>query len=115
MENAVPHAPGQHVPSYWGSLDFPKLLRDYPPPPGFFETIYRMPREALRTLQERRFLATVARGWEIPFFQRLWRGAGLQPGDIRTLDDLAKLPTYTVHELRESQQRFPPWGDFMGL
>lgn len=115
MKNAVPHAPGEHVPNYWSSLDFPKLLDDYPPPPRFFETVYRMPRVALRALQERRFLATVARGWEIPFFQRLWRGAGLQPGDIRTLDDLARLPTYTVHDLRESQQRFPPWGDFMGI
>lgn len=115
MQNAVPHAPHEHVPHYWSSIDFPKLMREFPPPPGFFELVYRMPREQLRALQERRFLATVARGWGIPFFQRLWGGAGLQPGDIRTLDDLSKLPTYSVHDLRDSQSRCPPWGDFMGI
>lgn len=115
MKNATPHAPHEHVPHYWSSIDFPKLMRDYPPPPGFFETVYRMPREALRVLQEERFLATVARGWEIAFFQRHWRAAGLEPGDIRSLADLAKLPPYSVHELRDSQTRYPPWGDFMGI
>jgi len=103
------------VPNYWSSLDFPKLLRDYPPPPTFFDTVYRMPRAALRKLQEERFLATVARAWDIPFFRRHWGAAGLAPGDIRSLDDLGKLPPYGVHELRESQERNPPFGDFMGI
>jgi len=31
------------------------------------------------------------------------------------LDDLAKLPPYTVKELRESIERNPPFGDFMGI
>ena len=115
VPNATPHAPGEHVPHYWSSIDFPQLMRDYPPPPQFFDSVYRMPRHELRALQERRFLATVQRAWEIPFFQRLWGGAGLAPDDIRSLDDLAKLPTYSVADLRESQERFPPWGDFMGI
>lgn len=115
MHNAIPHAPGEHVPNYWSSIDFPKLLADYPPAPGFFETVYRMPREELRALQEARFLATVRRAWEIPFFQRHWGAAGLAPGDITSLADLAKLPTYSVHELRDSQTRHPPFGDFMGI
>lgn len=113
----VPNAQRWHgdVPNYWSSIDFPKLLRDYPPPPAFFDTVYRMPREALRKVQEARFLATVERGWQIPFFQRHWRSAGLEPGDIRSLDDLAKLPSYDVQHLRESQERNPPFGDFMGI
>ena len=32
--------------------------------------------------------ATADRGWEIPLFQHHWRAAGLEPGDIRSLDDL---------------------------
>jgi phenylacetate-CoA ligase len=115
IANAIPHAPHEPVPNYWTSVDFPRLLQDYPPPPQFFESVYRMPRVQLHALQEMRFLATVRRAWEIPFFQRHWGEAGLVPDAIRSLEDLAKLPTYSVQELRESQDRFPPFGDFMGI
>src|SRR5262249_9034856 len=69
----------------------------------------------LRARQERKFLATVARGWEIPFFQRHWRAHGLEPGDIAGLDDLQRIPPYDVTYLRDSIERFPPFGDFMGI
>jgi len=105
----------ERIPWYWRALDFEQLAHDYPPPPDYFHTTYRMPRDELRALQERRFLATVARGWEIPFFQRHWGNAGLEPGDIRSLDDLTKIPPYTVHDIRDSIERHPPFGDFMGL
>ncbi len=104
-----------HVPNYWSSIDFPQLLRDYPPPSEFFDTVYYMDRARLREVQEKRFLQTVARAWEIPFFQRHWGAAGIVPGDIRSLDDLGKLPPYDVDALRDSQQRHPPYGDFMGI
>jgi len=105
----------ESVPWYWRSLDFEQLARDYPPPPDYFRTTARIARKELRSLQERRFLATVKRGWEIPFFQRHWRAAGLAPGDIRSLDDLTRLPPYDVHHIRESIERKPPFGDFMGI
>ena len=104
-----------HVPWYWRSLDFEQLTRDYPPPPDYFRTTARLSRDELRALQERRFLATVQRGWEIPFFQRHWRAAGLEPGDIRSLDDLPRLPPYDVGHIRASLEREPPFGDFMGI
>jgi phenylacetate-CoA ligase len=69
----------------------------------------------LRTLQQERFQRTVARGWEIPFFQRHWRAAGLEPGDIRGLDDITKIPPYDVNDIRASIERNPPFGDFMGI
>ncbi|MGZ8255558.1 MAG: hypothetical protein ACXWVT_11960, partial [Burkholderiaceae bacterium] len=101
------------VPWYWRALDFEQLTRDYPPPPDYFRTTARMSRDELHALQERRFLATVKRGWEIPFFQRHWGNAGIQPGDIRSLDDLVRLPPYDVSHIRDSLERFPPFGDFM--
>ena len=100
---------------YWKSLDFDALTRDFPPPPDYFDKVFRISRDELRARQEKRFLETVNRGWEIPFFQRHWGGVGIAPGDIRTLDDLTKLPPYTVKELRESIDRNPPFGDFMGI
>jgi phenylacetate-CoA ligase len=105
----------QSVPWYWRSLDFDALTRDYPPPPDYFRTTFVMSRDELRALQEKRFLATVQRGWEIPFFQRHWRGAGLEPGAIRSLEDLTQLPPYGVAEIRDSIERNPPFGDFMGI
>ena len=104
-----------HVPWYWRSLDFEQLTRDYPPPPDYFRITARLSRDELRSLQEKRFLATVKRGWEIPFFQRHWAGAGIEPGDIRSLDDLVKLPPYDVSHIRDSPERSPPFGDFMGI
>src|SRR5471030_2614327 len=105
----------QDFPRYWQSLDFKQLNEEYPPPPEFFRKVFRMPRDELRALQNKRFLKTVARGWEIPFFQRRWSAAGLDPVDIKGLDDLEKIPPYTVHDIRDSIERNPPFGDFMGI
>ena len=102
-------------PRYSRALDFGQLERDYPPPPEFFKTVYRMPRAKLDALKEMRFLALVKRGWEIPFFRKRWKAAGLEPGDIRTLADIRKIPPYTVHDTRKSLEEFPPFGDFMGI
>ena len=113
--NAVIDDYPQDVPWYWRALDFEQLARDYPPPPDFFRTTFVMSRDELRALQETRFLATMRRGWEIPFFQRHWGKVGMEPGDIRGLDDLQKIPPYSVHEIRESIERNPPFGDFMGI
>jgi phenylacetate-CoA ligase len=103
------------IPWYFRVLDFEQLWRDYPPPPTYFETTAKLSRDELRALQEKRFLATVKRGWEIPFFQRHWGEHGIGKGDVRGLDDLTKLPVYDVNDIRKSIERNPPFGDFMGI
>ena len=103
------------VPWLFRALDYEALAREFPPPPNYFREVFRISRDEIRARQEQRFLATVKRGWEIPFFQRHWGSVGLEPGDIRGLDDLARIPPYTVKELRESIERAPPFGDFMGV
>jgi phenylacetate-CoA ligase len=110
-----PTAPPEFVPWYFKSLDFEQLARDYPPPPDYFRTTARISRDELRALQEKRFLQTMKRGWEIPFFQRHWGNAGMEPGDVKGLDDLQKVPPYDVSHIRDSIARNPPFGDFMGL
>ena len=102
------------VPWYFRSLDFEQLWRDYPPPPTYFQTTAKLSRDEMHALQEQRFLKTVARGWEIEFFKRHWTEHGLVPTDIRTLDDLTKIPVYDVNDIRKSIERNPPFGDFMG-
>jgi phenylacetate-coenzyme A ligase PaaK-like adenylate-forming protein len=105
----------ESIPWYSRSLDFEQLARDYPPPPDYFRTTFRISSDELRALQERRFLETMRRGWEIPFFERHWRNAGMQPGDVRGLDELTKIPPYDVHHIRQSIEEHPPFGDFMGI
>lgn len=105
----------QSFPHFFRALDFEQLTRDYPPPPEFYKTVLHMPRVELEALKNKRFLATVKRGWEIPFFQKHWGEVGLEPGDIRSLADIEKIPPYTVHDIRKSLERNPPFGDFMGM
>ncbi len=105
----------ESIPWYSRALDFEQLARDYPPPPDYFRTTFCLSRDELHALQELRFLATLRRGWEIPFFQRHWRASGMEPGDVRGLADLEKIPPYDVHDIRKSIERNPPFGDFMGI
>jgi phenylacetate-CoA ligase len=53
--------------------------------------------------------------FEVPFFHRRWDEAGIGPADIRTLDDLAAVPAYTVDDIRHSIEADPPYGDYQGV
>ena len=103
------------VPWYHRSLDFERLWREFPPAPDYFKTVYALPRADLRTLQNERFVQQVQRAWEIPFYQRHWGNAGIKRGDIRGLEDLRHIPAFSVHDLRDSIERSPPWGDLIGI
>lgn len=103
------------IPRYYSALDFERLWSDFPPAPEYFDTTYRQSRDELRAMQNERFLAQMERAWQVPFYQRHWKAAGMAPGDIRDLDDLRKIPPFSVHDLRDAIARNPPWGDFVGI
>jgi phenylacetate-CoA ligase len=103
------------VPRYAASLDFEALWQRFPPAPDYFRSTHRLSRDELTALQEARFLQQVQRAWEVPFYRRHWGQAGLEPGDIRGLDDLRTIPPYSVADLRDSIERNPPWGDHIGI
>ena len=105
----------RQIPRYWDSLDFPALWAEFPPAPEYLDTTFRMSADELRALQQKRFLGQVARGWEIPFYQRHWRRSGMAPGDVKGLDDLTHIAPFSVHDLRESVTTNPPWGDYIGI
>ena len=48
-----------------------------------------------------------------PFYRRKWRAAGLEPGDVKTLEDFEQVPVVTKEELRLSQLEHPPFGDYL--
>jgi phenylacetate-CoA ligase len=103
------------TPRYYSSLDFEALWKEFPPAPEYMESTYKLSADALRQMQEDRFLIQMKRAWDIPFYKRHWAGAGMQPGDIRRLDDLTKIRPFEVADLRDALERNPPWGDFVGL
>ena len=91
------------------------LLTAYPIGAAFLEGPATLDRQALHELQSQRFTRVIERAWQVPFYQRHWRAAGLQPGDIRTLDDLAHVPVFTKKDLMASVAHAPPLGDYHGL
>lgn len=61
-----------------------------------------MPRDELLQVQLERLQATVNRAYQnVAFYKRLFDKRGIVPEDIRTLDDLARLPFTTREDLRE--------------
>ena len=76
------------------------------------EAMETAPRGALRELWHRELPDAVARCASTPFYRRRLGAIGAAPGDIRTYDDLAKLPFTTKDDLRESQTTSPPFGDY---
>ena len=78
--------------------------------------IQTMPLEQVRALQAERLAHQLDRVWAapVPFFKRKFEAAGIERGDVRGLDDLARLPTTRKSELRESEDAHPPFGDYRG-
>ncbi|MFZ9708494.1 MAG: phenylacetate--CoA ligase family protein [Steroidobacteraceae bacterium] len=101
-------------PHYFESFDYSQMLRDFPIGSAFTDDFARRSRDAIREHQDRLFRRCLARAWEIPFYQRLWRGAGLEPGDIRGLEDIGKLPIFGKAQLMQSLAEYPPYGDYHG-
>ena len=71
------------------------LLEAYPIGVAFLEGPAALNAGQLRELQEKRFARVIERAWQVPFYQRHWREAGLNPGYIKTLNDLDKVPVFS--------------------
>lgn len=61
-----------------------------------------MSREDMRKLQSERLIKTVKRCYEnVPFYRRKMDEAGVSPDDIKSIDDICKLPFTTKQDLRD--------------
>ena len=100
--------------SYFTDANVPQLLADYPIGDAFLKLARTLSQDELRARQNERFRALMSFAWKVPFYQRLWGNAGAKPGDIRSLDDIVRLPIYSKAELMESVEAYPPIGDFHG-
>jgi phenylacetate-CoA ligase len=96
-------------------VDHDELVRLYPPPPEYFEGRYQMEPDAIEAMQLARLKEEAWRASTIPFYKRLWDGAGFSPGDLRSLDDLRSAPIYDIDDIRASLALAPPYGDYQGV
>jgi len=69
--------------------------------PYFDPELETMSRDQLEALQLERLQQTVRHCMNSPFYQQRFKELGITPDDIRTLDDVQKLPFTTKDDLRE--------------
>ena len=75
------------------------------------EKMETMGPEELRSIQEEKFVKQLDYVWEkSPFYQKKFKAHGVERGDIKSLEDLHKLPFTEKDELRKSQEEDPPLG-----
>jgi phenylacetate-CoA ligase len=99
----------------WEAVDYAELARRFPPPPEYFERAWYAEPEEIDRVKLSRLRDRADRAYRVPFFRRRWDAAGFDPRDLRSLDDLAKVPTYTVDDIRQSIEDHPPYGDYQGV
>ena len=79
------------------------------PAPGELEPIETASRDEITALQLHRLRSTLQRACDhVPHYRQAFNVAGVQPGDLKTLADLAKFPFTTKHDLRANY----PFGMF---
>lgn len=76
----------------------------------------RLPRERLRAVQEEKLRLAIRYMHACsPMYRRKLDAAGIRPGDVRTLDDLADLPLTTKEEMSASVAERPPFGEYTAV
>jgi phenylacetate-CoA ligase len=72
--------------------------------------------DELRAIQGEKLAVAVRFAYGcIPFYRRKFDAIGLEPADIRGLDDLAKIPVTTKWEMAEDVAANPPWGTYTSV
>jgi len=76
-----------------------------------------LPQEKIKALQLKKFKRIVEWGYNnSPFYKRLYQSAGFEPGDLKTFDDIKKVPKIEKGMLRDVQSNPPfPYGDMLAV
>jgi phenylacetate-CoA ligase len=63
-----------------------------------------------------RIQAVMRYAWErAPFYRNKWSESGIHPEHIRSMEDFERVPVVTKAELRQAQDRLPPFGDYLAV
>ncbi len=68
----------------------------------YYNSEETLSRDALEALQTQRLKETVSRCMRSPFYKERFRENGISPEDIKSLDDLKKIPFTTKQDLRDT-------------
>lgn len=68
----------------------------------FQKELETMPRAELEKLQLERLKTSVARAYTVPVYEKKFKEAGITPADIKSLDDLKKLPFTYKADFRDN-------------
>ncbi|MEG2857688.1 MAG: phenylacetate--CoA ligase, partial [Clostridia bacterium] len=68
----------------------------------FQKEIETMPREEIRALQLTRLRESAARAYTVPLYKKKFDELGIKPDDIKSLDDLRKLPFTYKADFRDN-------------
>lgn len=72
--------------------------------------------DELHAMQSDKLQAAVRYCYEcIPFYRKKFDRIGLYPSDIRSVDDLARIPITERTEMAEDLRRQPPWGTYTAI
>jgi phenylacetate-CoA ligase len=78
--------------------------------------IEAMPWEEMRKLQLERLIPQIEHVYRnVPFYRRSFERAKVTPDEIKTLEDLRKVPLTIKDEWREAQMKDPPFGGLLGV
>ena len=82
--------------------------------PELYEpAIETISRDELENLQLKRLKWQIERCCEkSAFYKEKFDKAGIRPEDINSVSDITKLPVVTKQELREEQEKYPPYGRY---
>jgi len=111
---AQPFIRGKLPVSHFG-LDWPSFFAKYPLPDVFAETVFLWGRGQIRDLQSARFKEVIELGWANSFYRKLWEAAGIQREKVRSIEDIASLPTFNTDDIKKDQDEFPPFGSITGV
>lgn len=79
-----------------------ECLREFHDTRNIYQDLENTRREVLDKATLRRLQALVGYAYQhIPFYNRLYRGVGFEPGDLKSLDDFSKLPIVYKADLLE--------------
>jgi phenylacetate-CoA ligase len=97
------------------AIDYDEVVREYPPPPEYYELEFFLEPELIERRQFQRLREEVWRAYDVPMYRRRWDEAGFHPSRLRTGSDLQQIPIYSINDIRDSLAGHPPYGDYQGV
>src|ERR1700745_2033807 len=98
------------LPIYHSSIDWEAFYKRYPEPDVFEKTRWRWSADQIRAFQNEQFLDLMKEAWKNGFYQRRWKARAIEPGEIKSIGDITKLPPFDSDDIKNDQKENPPFG-----